>query len=418
MFDAGTRCVVVVGAQWGDEGKGKLVDVLAERADFVVRYQGGANAGHTVVIGERPLRPAPDPVGHPALPGHLHHRQRRRARRPSSSSPSWTSSPTRSAIASGRLFVSDRAHLVLPLHKLLDVASEKKPEHRHHGTRHRALLRGQVRPPRHPRRRTCATSTATGRTARPRGSSAPITSCTRWAAPSARRSTSTWRCWSGSRRGCCRIATDTGLLVHRAVREGRACPARGRAGRAARRRSRHLSVRHVVQHHRRRRRGRCRHRPDRDPRGARRGEGVHHARRQRTASHRGRTGRVGNSCARWAASSAPPRDGPAAAAGSTPAWCATPCASTASPASRSRSSTCSTPSTRCPVGTGYDLDGETCEGMPADVEALDRVTAGVRGAAGVAAARPARRGSSPTCPRRRARTSTGSRNCPVCPSAT
>ena len=51
MFDAGTRCVVVVGAQWGDEGKGKLVDVLAERADFVVRYQGGANAGHTVVIG-------------------------------------------------------------------------------------------------------------------------------------------------------------------------------------------------------------------------------------------------------------------------------------------------------------------------------------------------------------------------------
>jgi len=51
MFDAGTRCVVVVGAQWGDEGKGKLVDVLAERADFVVRYQGGANAGHPGVTG-------------------------------------------------------------------------------------------------------------------------------------------------------------------------------------------------------------------------------------------------------------------------------------------------------------------------------------------------------------------------------
>jgi Adenylosuccinate synthase len=52
MFDPKTHCVVVVGAQWGDEGKGKLVDVLAERADFVVRYQGGANAGHTVVIGD------------------------------------------------------------------------------------------------------------------------------------------------------------------------------------------------------------------------------------------------------------------------------------------------------------------------------------------------------------------------------
>src|SRR5215207_6847811 len=52
MFDPKTHCVVVVGAQWGDEGKGKLVDVMAERADMVVRYQGGANAGHTVVIGD------------------------------------------------------------------------------------------------------------------------------------------------------------------------------------------------------------------------------------------------------------------------------------------------------------------------------------------------------------------------------
>ena len=52
MFDSTTRTLVVVGAQWGDEGKGKLVDVLAERADWVVRYQGGANAGHTVHIGD------------------------------------------------------------------------------------------------------------------------------------------------------------------------------------------------------------------------------------------------------------------------------------------------------------------------------------------------------------------------------
>ena len=52
MFDSNTRSVVIVGAQWGDEGKGKLVDVIAERADWVVRYQGGANAGHTVHIGD------------------------------------------------------------------------------------------------------------------------------------------------------------------------------------------------------------------------------------------------------------------------------------------------------------------------------------------------------------------------------
>src|SRR3990172_13426569 len=52
MFGPKRHCVVVVGAQWGDEGKGKIVDVLAEGADVVVRYQGGANAGHTVVKGD------------------------------------------------------------------------------------------------------------------------------------------------------------------------------------------------------------------------------------------------------------------------------------------------------------------------------------------------------------------------------
>ena len=44
---------VILGAQWGDEGKGKITDLLSEQADIVVRYQGGANAGHTVVIGEK-----------------------------------------------------------------------------------------------------------------------------------------------------------------------------------------------------------------------------------------------------------------------------------------------------------------------------------------------------------------------------
>ncbi len=47
--------VAVVGAQWGDEGKGKIVDWLSERADIVVRFQGGHNAGHTLVIDGAPL---------------------------------------------------------------------------------------------------------------------------------------------------------------------------------------------------------------------------------------------------------------------------------------------------------------------------------------------------------------------------
>ena len=45
--------IVVGGAQWGDEGKGKLIDILSKDADITVRYQGGNNAGHTVVVGEK-----------------------------------------------------------------------------------------------------------------------------------------------------------------------------------------------------------------------------------------------------------------------------------------------------------------------------------------------------------------------------
>ena len=58
--------IVLIGAQWGDEGKGKATDLLGGRVHYVVRYQGGNNAGHTVITpdGER-VRAAPDPVRHP-----------------------------------------------------------------------------------------------------------------------------------------------------------------------------------------------------------------------------------------------------------------------------------------------------------------------------------------------------------------
>ena len=45
--------IVIVGAQWGDEGKGKIIDILSEKVDYIVRYQGGNNAGHTVVVGDK-----------------------------------------------------------------------------------------------------------------------------------------------------------------------------------------------------------------------------------------------------------------------------------------------------------------------------------------------------------------------------
>ena len=76
----GVPGIVIVGAQWGDEGKGKITDLLAERADAVVRFQGGNNAGHTIVRGGEEWKFHLVPSGHP-LPGQaLHHRQRRRRR--------------------------------------------------------------------------------------------------------------------------------------------------------------------------------------------------------------------------------------------------------------------------------------------------------------------------------------------------
>ncbi|HET7632813.1 MAG TPA: adenylosuccinate synthase [Gemmatimonadaceae bacterium] len=122
MFTDNHRTIVVVGAQWGDEGKGKLVDVLAERAQWVVRYQGGANAGHTVDLGDRHfvLHQIPSGILHPGVrcaigngvvldPDTLF---------------TEIDELVRDGIdVEGRLYVSDRAHLVLPYHKLVDAES-------------------------------------------------------------------------------------------------------------------------------------------------------------------------------------------------------------------------------------------------------------------------------------------------------
>jgi adenylosuccinate synthase len=119
--------VVVVGAQWGDEGKGKLVDVLAERADVVVRYQGGANAGHTVVIGEEQfvLQQIPSGILHPGCTCLVGNGV---VLDPETFFTELDRLHGRGVSTAGRLLVSDRAHLVMPYHKLLDAASEKSQQ--------------------------------------------------------------------------------------------------------------------------------------------------------------------------------------------------------------------------------------------------------------------------------------------------
>ncbi|HEU5218704.1 MAG TPA: adenylosuccinate synthase [Gemmatimonadales bacterium] len=124
MFGSELSCLVVVGAQWGDEGKGKLVDVLAEAADVVVRYQGGANAGHTVVVGDSRfiLRLIPSGIlnshavcvlGNGVVVD------------PTALFEELDGLAGRGISTDGRLLISDRAHLVMPYHKLLDQAGEK-----------------------------------------------------------------------------------------------------------------------------------------------------------------------------------------------------------------------------------------------------------------------------------------------------
>src|SRR6476660_7912322 len=122
MFTNSTRTVVVVGAQWGDEGKGKLVDVLAERADWVVRYQGGANAGHTVDLGDVGF------VLHQIPSGILHPGVRCAIGNGVVLDPETLFTEIDELVADGidvegRLYVSERAHLVLPYHKIVDSES-------------------------------------------------------------------------------------------------------------------------------------------------------------------------------------------------------------------------------------------------------------------------------------------------------
>jgi adenylosuccinate synthase len=122
MFDSSTRTLVVVGAQWGDEGKGKLVDVLAERADWVVRYQGGANAGHTVHIGDKQtvLHQIPSGILHPGVRCAIGNGV---VLDPETLFEEVDELVRDGVDVNGRLYVSDRAHLVLPYHKLVDKES-------------------------------------------------------------------------------------------------------------------------------------------------------------------------------------------------------------------------------------------------------------------------------------------------------
>ncbi|MEA2651246.1 MAG: adenylosuccinate synthase [Chloroflexota bacterium] len=116
--------IAVVGAQWGDEGKGRVVDYLADDADLVIRYGGGNNAGHTVVNphGHFKLHLIPSGIFHPGTKNLL-------GNGVVINPPALVDELdglTSHGFDGGNLFISDRAHLVMPYHVLLDQLEERE----------------------------------------------------------------------------------------------------------------------------------------------------------------------------------------------------------------------------------------------------------------------------------------------------
>ncbi len=130
--------IVVVGTQWGDEGKGKIVDLLAERADYIVRYQGGHNAGHTIIYkGEVcVLHLIPSGIFHP---GKICVIGNGVVVDPAALLSEIAEIERRGVAVSGSLFVSDRAHLILPYHRAIERESEKHKGARKIGTTGRGI---------------------------------------------------------------------------------------------------------------------------------------------------------------------------------------------------------------------------------------------------------------------------------------
>jgi adenylosuccinate synthase len=120
--------VVVVGAQWGDEGKGKIVDIFTEHADMVVRYAGGPNAGHTLVVGDQKLvvRLIPSGILRPQTTCVL---AQGMAIDPASLVQELDELAKRGVVRDRTsLVVSDRAHAILSYHVLIDGLREQRPE--------------------------------------------------------------------------------------------------------------------------------------------------------------------------------------------------------------------------------------------------------------------------------------------------
>src|SRR5262247_2795919 len=130
--------LIVLGSQWGDEGKGKIVDLFSDRFDIVARYQGGHNAGHTVFIGERKyvLKLIPSGILRPGKKAVIGNGL---VIDPAALLTEIETLESAGVEVQGNLFISNRAHVLFPAHRMMEKMSEARPGRISIGTTSRGI---------------------------------------------------------------------------------------------------------------------------------------------------------------------------------------------------------------------------------------------------------------------------------------
>src|SRR5437763_3475167 len=130
--------LIVLGAQWGDEGKGKIVDLLSEKFHAVARYQGGHNAGHTVFIGQQKfvLKLIPSGVLRPGVQAVIGNGV---VIDPAALLEEISALEVLGVEVKSQLRISNRAHVIFPFHRTLEQISEGRPDRKAIGTTSRGI---------------------------------------------------------------------------------------------------------------------------------------------------------------------------------------------------------------------------------------------------------------------------------------
>ena len=130
--------LIVLGAQWGDEGKGKLVDLLSDRFDVVIRYQGGHNAGHTIIVDGNKfvLKLIPSGILHPGKSAVIGNGL---VVDPIALINEIDALEAAGVDVTGQLHISNRAHVLLPFHRMMERLSEARPGRVSIGTTSRGI---------------------------------------------------------------------------------------------------------------------------------------------------------------------------------------------------------------------------------------------------------------------------------------